>query len=207
MKYTGPKFRLCRREGINLFWTPKYDIRKRRKTPWQHGWTIQRLSEYGKLLRNKQTLKRMYLLSEKQFRRYVVDIAWKLSKNKGIDHDKAILQTLERRLDVIILRAGLAKTIMQARQMVNHGHFLLNGKKHNIPSYLVKKGDIIELKDKYKTSPLYADIPLMQSNFKLPSWLKVDKENLKIEIVDLPKPEEIKVPVDVLKVVEFYARA
>ena len=207
MKYTWPKFRLCRREGINLFWVPKYDVRKRRKTPWQHGSTIQRLSEYWKLLRNKQVLKRMYLLSEKQFKRYVVDIAGKLSKNKWIDHDKAILQTLERRMDVIVLRAGFAKTIMQARQMVNHGHFLLNGKKHNIPSYLVKPGDKITLKGKYRTSPLYADIPLMQSNFKLPSWLKVDKEKFEIEVVDYPKPEEIKVPVDVLKVVEFYARA
>ena len=207
MKYTGPKFRLCRREGINLFWVPKYDVRKRRKLPGQHGWTIPRLSEYGKLLRNKQVLKRMYLLSEKQFKRLVMDIAGKLSKNKWMDHDKAILQTLERRLDAIVLRAGLAKTIMQARQIVNHGHFLLNWKKHNVPSYLVKPGDVISLKEKYKTSPLYADIPLNLPNFNLPSWLKVDKSSFTIEVLDYPKPEEIKVPVDVLKIVEFYARA
>lgn len=207
MKYTWPKFRLCRREWINLFWVSKYDIRKRRKLPGQHWGTIPRLSEYGKLLRNKQVLKRMYLLSEKQFKRLVVDIAWKLAKNKWMDHDKAIVQVLERRLDAIVLRAGFAKTIMQARQIVNHWHFLLNGKKHNIPSYLVNPGDVISLKEKYKTSPLYADIPLHSSNFNLPSWLKVDKANFTIEVIDYPKPEEIKLPVDVLKVIEFYARA
>ena len=207
MKYTGPKFRLCRREWINLFGVPKYDIRKRRKLPGQHGWNIARLSEYGKLLRNKQVLKRMYLLSEKQFRRIVVDLAGKLSKNKNIDYDKAIVMLLESRLDAVVLRAWFAKTIMQARQIVNHGHFLLNWKKHNIPSYLVKPGDVITLKEKYKTSPLYADLPLMDSNFKLPSWLKVDKEKFQIEVVDMPKPEEINLPVDILKVIEFYARA
>jgi len=207
MRYTGPKFKLCRREGINLFGTPKYDVRKRRKLPGQHGDKMPRLSEYGKLLRNKQVLKRIYQMSEKQFKRFVTDIAAKYSKNAGIDHDKAVKIILERRLDAILYRSGLAKTIMQARQMITHGHFLLNGKKHNIPSYLVKPGDKIQLKEKYRTSPLYADMPVMQSNFKLPSWLKVDKDNFTIEVVDMPKAEEIKVPVDVLKVVEFYARA
>ncbi len=207
MKYIGPKFKLCRREGINLFGVPKYDIRKRRKLPWQHGATLPRLSEYGKLLRNKQVLKRMYLLSEKQFHRIVVEFAGKLSKNKWIDYDKAIVMLLESRLDSIVLRAGFAKTIMQARQIVNHGHFLLNWKKHNIPSYIVKPGDKIQLKEKYKTSPLYADIPLLSSTFKQPSWLKVDKEQMSIEVLDMPKPEEVKLPVDILKVIEFYARA
>ena len=207
MKYIGPKFKLCRREWINLFGVPKYDIRKRRKLPGQHGTNIPRLSEYWKLLRNKQVLKRMYLLSEKQFRRIVVDLAGKLSKNKNIDYDKAILMLLESRLDALILRAGFAKTIMQARQNVNHGHFLLNWKKHNIPSYLVKPGDVIQLKEKYHSSPLYADIPLMSSTFKLPSWIKVDKNTFTIEVIDTPKPEEIKLPVDILKVIEFYARA
>ncbi len=204
MRYTGPKFKLCRREGINLFGTPKYDVRKRRKLPGQHGDKMPRLSEYGKLLRNKQVLKRIYQMSEKQFKKFVTDIAAKYSKNKGMDHDKAVKVTLERRLDAILLRSGIAKTIMQARQMVTHGHFLLNGKKHNIPSYLVKPGDIIQLRDKLKESPLYADI---DSSVKVPSYLKVDLKDKKIEVVDLPRDEEIKLPVDVLKVIEFYARA
>jgi len=165
-----------------------------------------RLSEYGKLLRNKQALKRMYLMSEKQFRNLVMEKAGRYSKNKGVAFDDAVKMFLERRLDATLLRAGLAKTIMQARQMVNHAHLLVNGKKHNIPSYLVKKGDVIEVRPKLKNSPLYAQAPILQGNFKPASRLNVDKENLKIEVVDLPKPEEIKLPVDVLKVIEFYAR-
>ncbi len=206
MKYTGPKFKWVRREGINLFGVPKYDIRKRRKLPGQHGGTMPRLSEYGKLLRNKQALKRSYFLSEKQFRSLIMDKAGRYAKNKGLAFDDAAKMFLERRLDVIVLRAGLAKTIMQARQMVNHGHFLVNGKKHNIPSYLVRKGDVIEVRDRLKNSPLYGDAPILTGNFKPVSWLNVDKEKMKIEVIDLPKPEEIKVPADVLKVIEFYAR-
>ena len=204
MRYTGPKFKLCRREGINLFGTPKYDVRKRRKLPGQHGDKMPRLSEYGKLLRNKQVLKRIYQMSEKQFKRFVTDIAAKYSKNNNIDYDKAVKVTLERRLDAVLLRSGIAKTIMQARQMITHGHFLLNWKKHNIPSYLVKQGDVIELKEKLKNSPLYAEV---NSNVKVPSYLKVNTADKKVEVLDLPRAEEIEVPADVLKVVEFYARA
>jgi small subunit ribosomal protein S4 len=157
MRYTGPKFKLCRREGVNLFGTPKYDVRKRRTLPGQHGGSMSRLSEYGKLLRNKQVLKRIYQMTEKQFKRFVTDIAAKYSKNHNIDYDKAVKITLERRLDAVLYRSGIAKTIIQARQMITHGHFLLNGKKHNIPSYLVKQGDVLELKEKLKNSPLYAE--------------------------------------------------
>jgi len=204
MRYTGPKFKLCRREGINLFGTPKYDVRKRRKLPGQHGDKMPRLSEYGKLLRNKQVLKRIYQMSEKQFKKFVTDVAAKYSKNKGIDHDKAVKITLERRLDATLLRSGIAKTIMQARQMITHGHFLLNWKKHNIPSYLVKPGDVIELREKLKNSPLYAE---ENNSVKVPSYLKVNLKDKKIEVIDLPREEEIQLPADVLKVIEFYARA
>ena len=204
MRYTGPKFKLCRREGVNLFGTPKYDVRKRRTLPGQHGGSMARLSEYGKLLRNKQVLKRIYQMTEKQFKRFVTDIAAKYSKNAGIDYDKAVKITLERRLDAVLYRSGVAKTIMQARQMITHGHFLLNGKKHNIPSYLVKQGDVVELKEKIKNSPLYAE---SNTNVKVPSYLKVNTADKKVEVIDLPRAEEIDVPADVLKVVEFYARA
>ena len=204
MRYTGPKFKLCRREGVNLFGTPKYDVRKRRSLPGQHGGSMTRLSEYGKLLRNKQVLKRIYQMTEKQFKRFVTDIAAKYSKNNNIDYDKAVTITLERRLDAILYRSGLAKTIIQARQMITHGHFLLNGKKHNIPSYLVKKGDILVLKEKLKTSPLYAE---ENKTVKVPSYIKTTVSDKKLEVIDLPRVEEIDVPADVLKVVEFYARA
>ncbi len=207
MKYTGPKFKLCRREGINLFGTPKYDIRKRKKLPGQHGGNMPRLSEYWKLLRNKQALKRMYLMSEKQFKQTVMDKAGKYSTNYGVPHDIAAIQFLESRLDSIVLRAGFAKTIMQARQIVWHGHFRLNWKKHDIPSYFVKVWDVIELKDKLKSSPLYSDVPIVSGSYSVPSWLKVSKENFSIEIIDTPRAEEMSFPVDVLKVIEFYARA
>lgn len=204
MRYTGPKFKLCRREWINLFWPAKYDVRKRRKLPGQHGGGMTRLSEYGKLLRNKQVLKRVYHMTEKQFKRFVTQIAAKYSKNAGVDYDKSVKIILERRLDAILYRSGIANTIVQARQMITHGHFLLNGVKHNIPSYLVKKGDVIELKEKLKNSNLYS---WENKDIKSPSYIKANTADNKIEVLDLPRADEIELPADVLKVIEFYARA
>ena len=173
MKYTGPKFKLARREGINLFGTPKYDVKKRRGVPGQHGANMPRLSEYGKMLRNKQVLKRMYFMAEKQFRKLVSVTSLRYAKNKGTNHDKALVQFLERRMDSVLLRAGLAKTIMQARQMVAHGHFSLNGQKHNVPSYYVEPGDMIKVRDKVATSSLYQSA-FDSADSKL-TWLKINK--------------------------------
>lgn len=206
MKYTWPKFKWCRREQVDLFWAKKYNIKKRRSLPGQHGGTMQRSSEYGKLLRNKQTLKRMYLLSEKQFVRIVKSLSAKHSKNNNITHDTALFQFLERRLDSVVYRSWLAKTIIQARQMVNHGHFLLNGKKHNIPSYFVAVGDKIELKEKLKNSPLYSQNS-SENKGKIPSRIKLDKATSTIEVLNVPQVWEIGLPADLLKVIEFYARA
>lgn len=167
---------------------------------------MQRSSEYGKLLRNKQVLKRMYMLSERQFVRIVKEIAGKYSKNKDITHDTALFQFLERRMDSIIYRSGLAKTIIQARQMVNHGHFLLNGHKHNIPSSFVAIGDKISLKDKLKNSPLYSQ-NAADNKGKIPSWIKLDKTSNTIEVLNVPQVGELGLPADLLKVIEFYARA
>lgn len=205
MRYTWPKFKLCRREQVNLFGTSKYDVKKRRNLPGQHGSAMKRNSEYGKLLRNKQVLKRSYQLTEKQFSSIVKDKASKYSKNKWISHDNAVLLLLESRLDSIIYRSGLAKTIVQARQMVNHWHFLLNGTKHNIPSTFVKVGDVISLKTKLLDSPLYS--VGVDSSIKIPSWIKIDKNKYTVEVLSLPKMEEISTNADVLKVIEFYARA
>lgn len=207
MKYTWPKFKLCRRDWINLFGPDKYDVRQRRKLPGANPNTMARLSEFGKLLRNKQILKRMYLMTESQFKKLVMEHAYKYSKNKNVKHNDAVLQFLERRLDSVILKAGLAATIMQARQIVSHAHLTVNGKKHNIASYYVQAWDVIEVKEKVKSSPLYTNAPCTQNGFKLPTWLTVDKTALKIQVLDLPKIEELQVPADVLKVVEFYARA
>lgn len=160
MKYTGPKYKLCRREQVNLFGSPKYDVKKRRALPGQKagGSTFVRLSDYGKLLRNKQVLKRMYLLTEKQFSKLVTKISQKYAKNNSMAHDAALIQFLERRMDAIVLAAGFGNTIMQARQMVNHAHLQLNGIKHNIPSTYLKVGDVITVKKGLHTSPLYSSL-------------------------------------------------
>lgn len=205
MRYTGAKFRLCRREWVNLFGSEKYNIKARRTTPGQHGTSMARLSEYGKLLRNKQVLKRSYLMSEKQFSKIVKDTASKYAKNHNISHDIALFQFLERRADVIILRSGLAQTIMQARQMVTHGHFNLNGVKHNIPSTFIKPWDILQLREKFKSSPLYSTNT--KSSIKVPSWIKTDKNAYSVELLAFPVKTELETPSDILKVIEFYARA
>ena len=205
MKYTWPKFKLCRREQINLFGPAKYDVKQNRSVPGQHGANMARYSEFGKLLRNKQVLKRSYFLSEKQFRRIVQEISQKFAKNNNISHDVALYQFLERRLDVTILRSGLAKTIMQARQMVGHGHVVVNGVKHNIPSTFVEVGDVIAIKDKLQSSPLYAQA--FAHTAQVPTWLKVDKNKYSIEILSVPQVGEVAPLADVIKVIEFYARA
>ncbi len=206
MRYTWPKFKLCRREQVNLFWSEKYDVKKRRSLPWQHGSSMKRNSEYWKLLRNKQVLKRSYLLSEKQFSTLVQKHSAKYSKNNSISHDLALYIFLESRMDSIVYRSGLAKTIIQARQMVGHGHFLLNGKKHNIPSTFIKVWDKISLKEKLKDSSLYSGASVNKA-LKIPSWIKLDKNKYEIEVLSLPKLWELWVLADILKVIEFYARA
>lgn len=190
-----------------MFGPVKYDVRKRRTIPGQHGANNVRHSEYAKLLRNKQVLKRMYQMSEKQFKRVVITLAGKYAKSKGLGHDKAAFQLLERRLDTIVLRAGLAQTIMQARQMVVHGHFLLNNKKHNVPSYMVEQNDTIMLRKEKHGSSLYVNAPVHNGQYTVPAWIKVNKKDYTLEVFDMPNTEEISLPVDLLKVIEFYARA
>ncbi len=205
MKYTWPKYKIVRREGINVFGSDKYDVKKRRSVPGQHGGTMPRLSEYGKLLRNKQVLKRTYFMAEKPFAKLVKFTSSRYAKNKGLEHDKVLLQFLERRLDAVILRAGIAKTIMQARQMVTHGHLTLNGEKHNIPSYFVNANDKIAVRAKIATSALY-DEAFQNANTDI-AWVKVNKADKTVEVLDLPDVTTLNTPVDVLKVIEFYARA
>lgn len=206
MRYTGPKFKLCRREQVNLFGTDKYDVKNRRTLPGQHGSSMKRNSEYWKLLRNKQVLKRSYMLSEKQFAKLVQWASAKYSKNNNISHDEALYIFLEARMDSILFRSWIAKTIIQARQMVSHGNFLLNWKKHNIPSTFLKAWDKITLKEKLKSSPLYAWATVSKT-LKVPSWIKVNRNNYEVEVLALPKLWELWNNADILKVIEYYARA
>jgi small subunit ribosomal protein S4 len=197
--------KLCRREQKNLFGPAKYNIDKDTALPGKSGRTMVRLSEYGKLLRNKQVLKRMYQMSEKQFSRLVNDTALKISKNGGLTHDAALYQLLERRADALLVRAGVASTIMQARQMITHGHWLLNGVKHNIPSYHVKPGDELKVRKSLQNSPLYASAT--QKVQHIPFWITTNPTQMSITLNQLPANEEGKeLPADLLKVIEFYAR-
>lgn len=205
MRYTGPKMKLCRREQKNLFWPAKYNMNKNTSLPGKSGKTMVRLSEYGKLLRNKQVLKRMYQMSEKQFSRLVNETALKISKNKAMTHDAALYQLLERRADAILVRAGIASTIMQARQMITHGHWLLNGIKHNIPSYYVKPGDVLSVRKSLQNSPLYTNTATSAQH--IPFWITSNPTTMSVELNQMPINDEGKeLPADLLKVIEFYAR-
>lgn len=204
MKYTGPKRKLCRREQINLFGVSKYDVKKWVKIPGMHWANQPRLSEFGKLLRNKQVLKRMFLLSEKQFSTLVTKTSQKYAKNKWLSHDKVLLQFLESRCDSVVLKSWYASTIMQARQMVAHWHFFLNGVRHTIPSTIMKPWDVLTLRSKLHSSPLYTASSQMSV---VPSWISIDKKDLKISVLKSPDVDSKTYPVDILKVIEFYARA
>lgn len=204
-RYTGPDCRLCRREGIKLFlkgtkcFSNKCPFERRKSAPGQHGRAQRKLTEYGLRLREKQKLKRIYGVLERQFRRYFEEA----SKGKGVTGER-LLQILETRLDNVVYRLGWALSRAQARQLVLHRKILVNGRKVNIPSYNVKVGDVIEVAEK-DLIPVQEALETF-SNKHVPSWLEVDNENLKGRILRLPTREEIDVPVQEQLVVEFYSR-
>ena len=206
MRYTGPKMKLCRREGYNLFGTEKYNLEDNHRRAKRGG----KLSEFGVQLRKKQAAKRQYAVSEKQFSRYY-DRAVKTNEITG----DAMLRLLETRLDTVVLRANFARTIMQARQAVGHAHFLVNGKKLNIPSYEVKVGDVITIKERLKESTLYKTLveefqafAAKNSAAKVTNvrWLEVDPKKLTITITALPENADFDKMIDVQRIVEFYSK-
>ncbi|MGB9857103.1 MAG: 30S ribosomal protein S4 [Dictyoglomaceae bacterium] len=204
-RYTGPDCRLCRREGIKLYlkgtkcFSNKCPFDRRKSVPGQHGKTQRKLTEYGLRLREKQKLKRIYGVLERQFRRYFEEA----SKGKGVTGER-LLQILETRLDNVVYRLGWALSRDQARQLVLHRKILVNGKKVNIPSYNVKIGDVIEVAEK-ELIPVREALETFP-NKHVPSWLEVDRENLKGKVLRLPTREEIDVPVQEQLIVEFYSR-
>ena len=208
-RYTGPKCRLCRREGMKLFlkgercYTDKCPFERRSYPPGQHGPQQLRtkLSDYGIRLREKQKVKRIYGISEKQMRRYY-EMATKMSGQAG--HN--LLQLLERRLDNVVYRLGFAVSRAQARQYVNHGFFKVNGRNVDIPSYLVKPGDIIELKEKYRNNPQIVESLETVVRKGIPSWLELDAENFKGIVKNLPTREDITMPIQESYIIEFYSR-
>lgn len=208
-RYTGPRCRLCRREGMKLFlkgercYTDKCAFERRSYPPGQHGPTQLRvkLSDYGVRLREKQKVKRIYGISEKQMRKYY-DMAINMPGPSG--HN--LLQLLERRLDNVVYRLGFAQSRAQARQMVNHGFFLVNGKPVDIPSYLVKPGDVIELKEKYRSNQQIQESLQVRLQRGIPPWLELDADNFKGVVKALPSREDITIPIQESYIIEFYSR-
>jgi len=206
-KYTGASCKLCRREGQKLFlkgercYGNKCAISRRAYAPGQHGAQRKKLSEYGVQLREKQKAKRFYGLLESQFRKYF-EMA---SRKKGITGE-LLLQILETRLDNVVYRLGFATTRAEARQLVTHGHFEVNGKRVNIPSYLVKVNDTISVCEKSKKSVRFKEILDVTGSKVVPKWLEVDQENLTGKVVALPTREDIDLQVQEHLIVELYSK-
>jgi len=204
MRYLGPKARLCRRERVNLFGSTKYQkiLQKRQNIPGMHGGKrMSKVSDFGKQLREKQKLKRIFGISEKQCKNTFL----KASRSRGVAGEN-LLQLLERRIDNVIYRAGFAITRAQARQFVSHGLFLLNGRKVDIPSILVKIGDNIEIKPAKKSLSVFEKNKKIIEKYTPPSWLTADIKKFDIEIKELPAPDHCEQIVEPQMIVEFYSR-
>ncbi len=206
-RYLGPLTKVSRRLGVFVGGSVKA-FNKRNYPPGQHGRVQGRrrkLSDYAIRLQEKQKLRYLYGgLREKQFKRYF-DEAVRLAGVKGKNAGNILLQLLESRLDNVVYRMGFAKTRLQARQLVRHGHFLVNGRKVNIPSYQVKPGDIIELRERSKKSPLFKENLESRDPRSIPSWLEVDRENFRGKVLEIPEEIELEIPVNVQHIIEFYS--
>lgn len=208
-RYTGPRCRLCRREGMKLFlkgercYTDKCAFERRSYPPGQHGQAQMRAkrSDYGIRLREKQKVKRIYGVSEKQFKKYF-DRADRMRGQTG--HN--LLQLLERRLDNVVYRLGFASSRAQARQMVVHGLFKVNGRTVDIPSYLVRPGEVIELKEKYRQNPYIQENLEAVVRRGVPQWLELDADNFKGTVKALPTREDVTMPIQEQLIVEIYSR-
>jgi small subunit ribosomal protein S4 len=206
MRYTGPVCRLCRREGQKLFlkgdrcYTDKCAIVKRNFAPGQHGTSRKKVTEYGMQLREKQKVRRFYGISESQMYKYY-NMA---DKMKGITGDN-LFKLLELRLDNVVYRMGLAASRAEARQLVVHGHFTLNGSKADIPSLLTTVGDVIQVKDKSRSTDKFKSL-VENHNGNTVSWLNIDLEQLKGTLVAAPTREDIDIPVEEHLIVELYSK-
>ncbi|NLM52696.1 MAG: 30S ribosomal protein S4 [Firmicutes bacterium] len=206
-RYTGPVCRQCRREGVKLYlkgercYTEKCSIDRRNYAPGQHGQRRRKLSEYGLQLREKQKARRIYGVLESQFRKYFREA----SRRKGIAGEN-LLQILESRLDNIVYRMGFALSRPEARQLVKHGHFAVNGRKVNIPSYQVRPGDVISVRESSKNKGRFKELAELTRNQGTMEWLEVDSENLTGKVIRLPSRDEIDTPIAEHLIVELYSR-
>jgi small subunit ribosomal protein S4 len=209
-RYVGPVCRLCRREGMKLFlkgercYTEKCAIEKRNFPPGQHGNARARKAKlvgYGVQLREKQKVKRIYGVLEDQFRGYFETA----DRQRGITGE-TLLQLLERRLDNVTYRLGLGTSRPQARQLVRHGHFLVNGRKVDVPSYLVKVGDVLTVRQTSHEAPAILHAIEEVKGRGIPEWLSFDAAGLSGRVVSLPTREQINLPVQEQLIVELYSK-
>ena len=206
-RYTGPACKLCRREGKKLFlkgdrcYTSKCAIERRSYAPGQHGQNRKKTSEYGLQLRAKQSARRYYGVSEGQFHKYFL----MAERKEGVTGTN-LLQLCESRLDNIVYTAGFASSRAQARQLVNHAHFTVNGSKVDIPSYLVKVGDVIAVKDTSKSTDEFKTLVESNASRPVPKWIDADSAAMTAKVVAVPEREEIATPVEEHLIVEFYSK-
>jgi len=206
-RYLGSVCRLCRRENQKLFLkgdrcnTDKCAFERRGYPPGQHGQGRIKFSEYGLQLREKQKIKRIYGLVEKQFRNLFEDA----ERAKGITGTN-LLTMLERRLDNVTYRSGFANSRAEARQLIRHGHFSVNGRRVNIPSFLVNKGDLVEVREKSRGVARIAGALEAVKRREIPQWIELDGSTLKSRIRDLPARDDITAPMEERMVVELYSK-
>ena len=206
-RYTGPVCRLCRRETIKLFlkgdrcFTDKCAVERRAYAPGQHGQGRAKVSDYAVQLREKQKVRRIYGILERQFRGYYE----KATRMKGVTGEN-LLQLLERRLDNVVFRLGLSASRRESRILVTHGHFLINGHPVNIPSYIVKAGDVVELREKSRSLHRFEELAQALDRKGVPGWLELDKAGLKGRVAAMPAREDIALPVNESLIVELYSK-
>lgn len=206
-KYNDSVCKLCRREGLKLFlkgdrcYTEKCAIDRRAYAPGQHGQARSKFSEYGTQLREKQKVKRLYGLLERQFRLSFK----KADRTKGVTGENLLLG-LESRLDNMVYRFGFSNSRAEARQLVLHGHFVVNGRKVNIPSYACKPGDIIEVKEKSRSVARIAQAVEAVDRRGIPAWLELDKQAFKGTVKNLPQRADLTMPINEQLIVELYSK-
>jgi len=208
-KYRGAVCRLCRREGVRLYlkgercFSGKCAIEKRPYPPGEHGQkrTRRRVSDYGIQLREKQKLRRIYGILERQFRRYFAQA----TRRSGVTGE-ALLQFLERRLDNVVWRLGFASSRALARQLVNHGHFTVNDRPVNIPSYQVRQGDTVAVTGSSRSLPPIISSVATAGGRRLPPWLEIEGDAMRGKVLSLPARDDIDTQIQEELVVEFYSR-
>lgn len=206
-RYRDSVCRLCRREGLKLFlkgdrcFTDKCGIERRNYPPGEHGQGRTKFSEYAVQLREKQKLKRMYGLLERQFHRYFI----RAERMRGVTGENLLL-LLERRLDNMAYRMGFATSRAEARQLVRHGHFLVNGRKVDIPSCLLKVGDVVAVRERSRIMARIQDAMAQAERRGVPDWLEVQREAFSSRVTALPTREELTAPINEKLVVELYSK-